>query len=58
MSVYKENGYENRRDYLASLCDDFGVDESIVFALADLLGPTEDFDGLVTALEDYEMTRD
>jgi hypothetical protein len=30
-----------------------GVDKRTVFMLADLLGPDEDFDGLVTSLEDY-----
>jgi hypothetical protein len=30
-----------------------GIDRSIVSALADMLGETEDFDGLVTSLEDF-----
>ena len=55
MNIYQENGYENRREYLECLADDFGVDESIVFELAALLGPSEDFDGLVAMLEDYYM---
>ena len=42
-----------RRRYLEGLADDFGVDEQVVFILADLLGPNEDRDGLVNALEDY-----
>lgn len=53
MSIYTEHGYSGRRDYLASLADDMGVPLSTVHALADLFGPSEDFDGLVTALEDY-----
>jgi hypothetical protein len=52
MSVYQENGYESRRDYLESLADELGIDQSIVFSLASMLGPSEDFDGLVTSLED------
>jgi hypothetical protein len=52
MSIYKENGYESRRDYLDSLADDFGIDKQTVYSLASLLGSNEDFDGLVTALED------
>lgn len=47
---YKNAGFENRRDYLESLAEDYPAD--IVYALADILGPTEDFDGLITALED------
>lgn len=52
MSVYQENGYANRREYLESLAEDMGVDRDTVFMLASLLGPSEDFDGLVTELED------
>lgn len=52
MSIYTENGYQNRRDYLDSLADDYGVDRATVYTIADLYGPGEDFDGLVTALED------
>lgn len=53
MSIYTDNGYKNRRDYLESLADDIGVELNTVLALADMLGPTEDFDGLVTGLQDY-----
>lgn len=58
MSVYTENGYKNRRDYLECLADDYGVEYSIVANLAGLLGSSEDFDGLVTALEDYSESLD
>jgi cyclopropane fatty-acyl-phospholipid synthase-like methyltransferase len=54
-NVYQENGFNNRREYLEDLADNMGMDSSVVFMLADLLGPNEDFDGLVTSLEDYEM---
>ncbi len=53
MSIYTENGFSSRKEYLIDLADNFGVDLSVVFALADMLGPNEDFDGLVTSLEDY-----
>ncbi len=52
MSAYTENGYKDRRDYLECLADDLGVAREKVFLVADLLGPSEDFDGLVTTLED------
>jgi len=55
MSIYTENGYQNRKEYLLDLADNMGIDPSIVFALADMLGSSEDFDGLVTSLEDYVM---
>ena len=53
MNDYTKQGYTGRADYLASLADDFGVSLDTVYTLADLLGASEDFDGLVTALEDY-----
>jgi hypothetical protein len=53
MTVYQKMGYENRRDYLENLADDFGLPVDDVLTLADLLGPSKDFDGLVTSLEDY-----
>jgi len=54
MNVYTENGYKNRKDYLESLSDEYSVPIDVVFAAADLLGPSEDFDGLVTTLTDAE----
>jgi hypothetical protein len=54
MNVYQENGYKSRRDYLECLADDMGIDLETVLMLASILGPNEDFDGLVTSLEDME----
>ena len=50
---YQAHGYENRRAYLESLAEEYPAD--FVYALADVLGPNEDFDGLITALEDNAM---
>lgn len=50
--VYQRNGYASRQDYLEALSEDYGVALSTVLALADLLGPVEDFDGLVSTLQD------
>lgn len=52
-NIYREHGYNDRDDYLSCLAEDMGVDLEIVQTLADLLGPNEDFDGLVTSLQDY-----
>jgi len=49
---YRELGYASREDYLECLAEEYGVDPEIVETLADLLGPNEDFDGLVTMLQD------
>ena len=52
MNAYTENGYKNRREYLDSLSEDMGIDRETVHMMAGLLGPSEDFDGLITMLED------
>lgn len=52
VDVYIENGYTSRADYLSCLAEDYGIDLQMVQALADLFGPNEDFDGLVSSLED------
>lgn len=52
MSIYTDEGYKNRRDYLECLADDFGLPVDTVLMLASMLGPNEDFDGLICALED------
>jgi hypothetical protein len=52
MSIYTDEGYTSRRDYLENLADDMGIDRQTVFTLAAMLGSNEDFDGLVTTLED------
>lgn len=51
-NIYQEHGYRNRGHYLKCLSEDYGVDLKTVVTLAQMLGPTEDFDGLVVALED------
>lgn len=50
--IYTENGYRSRRHYLECLADEYGVDLEVVLTLASLYGPSEDFDGLVTELQD------
>lgn len=50
--VYLEKGYGSREDYLKSLAEDYDVNLDTVYALASMLGPNEDFDGLLSELED------
>ncbi len=50
--VYREKGYNDRNEYLHSLSGDYGIPDDAVQALAEVLGPDEDFDGLVSNLED------
>ncbi|GHT63687.1 hypothetical protein FACS1894110_01940 [Spirochaetia bacterium] len=53
-SVYTRNGYKDREDYLKNLADDWGLELFVVNMVADMLGPSEDFDGLVSELEDMD----
>ena len=55
MSIYEQHGYESREDYLISLADDHGVEVELVYELAGVLGSDEDFDGLVTEIEDSKL---
>lgn len=52
MNIYVEHGYKNRADYLDCMAEDYGLPLDIVQSIADVNGPSEDFDGLVIALED------
>lgn len=47
---YIEAGYANREEYLECLAEDMDMDYEHVKQTADLLGPDEDFDMLVVAL--------
>ena len=49
-SIYVENGYQNREDYLNYLREEYGAD--LVNTLITVLPASEDFDGLVMELED------
>jgi len=49
MCIYQQNGYKDREDYLDSLREDYG---EAVDILTSILPPSEDFDGLITSLED------
>jgi len=55
LECYLEYGAESRAEYLAMLADDYDVPLSTVRAMAAMLGPNEDFDGLVTSLEDMDF---
>jgi hypothetical protein len=55
MSIYTDEGYKNRNEYLESLAEEYGISIENVRMAADMLGPDEDFDGLITTLEDMSM---
>jgi hypothetical protein len=52
MNIYIEEGYQSRRHYLECLSEDMGISKETVFMTASILGSSEDFDGLITTLED------
>lgn len=49
MTVYTDNGYADREEYLDMLREEYGP---LVDILITVLPASEDFDGLVTELED------
>ena len=53
-NIYVDNGYENRVDYLNSLAEEYGLSRNFVYSMAQMLGPSEDFDELINALEDSQ----
>lgn len=54
-SIYEEHGYRDRNEYFNYLSEEYDVDLDMVYTLADILGPDEEFDGLVTNLEDGDF---
>lgn len=52
LTRYQAEGAIDRFGYLEDLAADHGVDFETLLTLTDVLGPDEDFDGLVTTLED------
>jgi len=51
LEPYKTHGFADRAEYLDALCMEYPRD--VVYGLANMLGSSEDFDGLVTALQDF-----
>lgn len=55
MNIYEEKGYKNREEYLDEMAAEYDVDRGTVGVLAEVLGDSEDFDGLICELEDMEF---
>ena len=49
---------KDRVAYLKGLASDYGIPEETVFAVAEILGPNEDYDGLIAMLDDYHYMFD
>ena len=53
IEVYQDHGFDSRADYIEALVEEF--DEELVVAAMAVLPPSEDFDGLVSELEDWHV---
>ena len=51
---YQRKGFSSRLEYMRELSVSYNFPLIQVFTLADLLGPEEDFDGLVSMLQEME----
>lgn len=56
MSIYTENGYSSREEYLDLLRLDYGSDN--VNRLISEFPPSEDFGQLILALEEYDSAEE
>lgn len=52
VDAYLDAGYRDRSSYLQAVADDYGMPYHKVFQIASLLGSNEDFDGLLSTLEE------
>lgn len=53
MDIYQRKGYADRNDYLSAVADEYGIPLEAVYSLAYALGPDEDFDGLISIIDDF-----
>ena len=49
---YSDHGFKDRSDYLSHLSAHYSIELSLVTDIAELLGQVEDFDSLITSLEE------
>jgi len=57
MNVYQLHGYTDRLDYLTRTAEHHGIPLNVVITAAEILGPNEDFDGLISIIQDYKYYR-
>ncbi|MBT9142317.1 MAG: hypothetical protein DDT29_00711 [Dehalococcoidia bacterium] len=53
VDAYQKKGYKGRIDYLKTLAEEYECPVEIVYMIANMLGKNEDFDGLISSLEDF-----
>lgn len=54
---YRLCGFENRREYLEAVAETYGAELDAVLTIANLFGPDEDFDGLLSEVADMTGNR-
>ena len=54
IEALKENDFDSLEVYLQDLSEQYGVPEDVVYSLYEVLGESEMWDGLVSALQDAE----
>jgi hypothetical protein len=54
MNIYEENGFKDRNEYLEYLSEEYDLSIASIKMLARTLGEEEDFDALVSYLEDIQ----
>ena len=52
--IWSETEYNSRADYLQQLAEEYNIELYMVESIADLLGDSELFDGLVSSCQDME----
>lgn len=55
MAFTRDEFPRERIEHLRDLADEYDLPLRTVIFLADMLGPNEDYDGLVNACEDYSL---
>ena len=54
-TIYQKYGYADRKDYLVKLAQKHNVKPELVFQAAALMGASEDFDGLISMIEEFKL---
>lgn len=52
---YIENGYRSREQYFESLSEEYNVSLEVIIEMAEFMGQSEDFDGLVNMIKDFSI---
>jgi hypothetical protein len=54
IETLEDYGFDSLEDYLQDLSEQYGVPQDVVNSLYEVLGESELFDGLVSAIQDAE----